>query len=62
MANVKMTVRILRPRKQEKNFHDIPTSYVVIFNSGLHDVIHLCGSEYFGLNSIDFEATRRHLS
>jgi hypothetical protein len=29
--------------------------YVVIFNSGLHDIIHLCGSEYYGLQ-INFTA------
>jgi hypothetical protein len=28
----------------------VSSHYVVIFNSGLHDIIHLCGSEYFGLN------------
>jgi hypothetical protein len=29
--------------------------YVMIFNSGLHDIIHLCGSEYYGLQ-INFTA------
>jgi hypothetical protein len=28
----------------------VSSHYVVIFNSGLHDIIHLCGSEYLSLN------------
>jgi hypothetical protein len=32
---------------------DIPTSYVVIINSGLHDILQICGTDVFGLN-IDY--------
>jgi hypothetical protein len=34
---------------------DIPTSYVVIFNSGLHDIGYGCGSEQYG-TKIDYKA------
>jgi hypothetical protein len=34
--------------------YDVATDYIIVFNSGLHDIINLCGSEYWGL-TIDFE-------
>jgi hypothetical protein len=29
---------------------DLPSDYVVLFNTGLHDITFLCGNEYFGID------------
>jgi hypothetical protein len=52
IAYIKKCVSKMRERDAQQ---DIPTSYVIIFNSGLHDILQMCGSANFGLN-IDFEA------
>jgi hypothetical protein len=52
IAFIKMRVSSLLERDAQ---HDIPTSYVIVLNSGLHEILQLCGSAHFGLK-IDFEA------
>jgi hypothetical protein len=47
--------RILSRAKQNVENYSVSFDFVVLFNSGLHDIIHLCGSEYFGLR-INFTA------
>jgi hypothetical protein len=52
IAFIKESVSSLLERDAQQ---DIPTSYVIVLNSGLHDIMQLCGSDHFGLK-IDFEA------
>jgi hypothetical protein len=47
LPEIKMNLTQLIKNDSESG---VSSHYVVIFNSGLHDIIHLCGSEYFGLN------------
>jgi hypothetical protein len=51
IAGIKESVSSLLKRDAQE---DIPTSYVVILNSGLHDILHTCGTDVFGHN-IDYE-------
>jgi hypothetical protein len=46
IARVKTAVSMLRERDA---LYDIPTSYVIILNSGLHDIGFLCGGEQYGI-------------
>jgi hypothetical protein len=50
IARIKDSVSSLLERDA---LQDIPTSYVVILNSGLHDILQMCGIANFGLN-IDY--------